>query len=367
MKTLIYTTLIILCLFLLTLQNEIQASDGKTGAMENLDVTGQWFLGFEAGKSSGAEFNQFLLKRGYINIVKNINSSFSARITPDISVDREGDGEGDIELRLKYCYVKYSLPGTNFFSDPFIEFGLVHRPWLDFEEHINRYRVQGTMFLERNRILNSADYGLTFVSNFGGTLDPEYKRETGSASLGKFGSMAIGIYNGGGYHSIEQNKNKTFESRISLRPFHQAVPGLQITYTNGIGKGNIETSPDWTLHSGFLSMEHRRFIFTAMYYQGTGNSYGTLVSESGAAAEQSGHSIFGELKMFSHKVSLFGRYDKFDFDEVFENESSRRFIFGFAYYFYKKSKIVLDFDKFEHIDSDKPGDSVFEFAVEISY
>lgn len=363
------STLLILIINLLLFSNATNsnAEDTNTESFKNLSVTGQWFLAFEAGKKSGTDFNQFLLKRGYINIVKTINPSFSARITPDISVDREGDGEGDVELRLKYCYVKYSLPNSIFFSKAFLEFGLVHRPWLDFEEHINRYRVQGTMFLERNRILNSGDYGLTFVSNFGDLLDPEYKKKTDSANVGKFGSMAIGIYNGGGYHSIEQNTNKTIEGRLTLRPFYKAVPGLQLTYSSAIGRGNIEASPDWKLHTGFLSMEHHRFIFTAMYYRGIGNSYGTLVNDTGKSTKQSGYSVFGELRIFSKKASLFGRYDSLDFDEAFSNNSSRRYIIGIAYHFYGNCKMLLDYDRYEIKNTDTNSESIFEFAVEIYY
>ena len=98
-------------------------------------------------------------------------------------------------MSLAY-HVNEGFPDFSLFSKPFIEFGLVHRPWLDFEEHINHYRVQGTMFLERNKIFNSADYGVTFVSNFGGEMGKEYKKRTNSSHLGKYGSIAVGIYNG---------------------------------------------------------------------------------------------------------------------------------------------------------------------------
>ncbi|MBD3386725.1 hypothetical protein GF407_17615 [candidate division KSB1 bacterium] len=91
----------------------------------------------------------------------------SGRITPDISVDREGDGEGDLEMRLKYCYIDFKLPDFYLFTIPAIEFGLVHRPWLHYEDKINGYRAQGTMFLERNNIINSGDYGVTFTALLG--------------------------------------------------------------------------------------------------------------------------------------------------------------------------------------------------------
>ena len=121
--------------------------------LSNLSIDMQWFLSYLDGEESGNTFNEFTLKRGYVNIKKKIDDKFSGRITTDLTVDEEGDGEGDVEIRLKYLYLKYQLPSFGIIHKPYFEFGLVHRPWLDFEEHINFYRVQGTMFLERNHIL----------------------------------------------------------------------------------------------------------------------------------------------------------------------------------------------------------------------
>jgi hypothetical protein len=93
-----------------------------------------------------------LVRRGYIIIKQQITEELSGRITPDISLDQEGDGEGDIELRLKYLYAKYNFPDLQIFTQSFLEFGLAHLPWLDFEEHMNLYRVERTMFMERKNI-----------------------------------------------------------------------------------------------------------------------------------------------------------------------------------------------------------------------
>ena len=40
-------------------------------------------------------------------------------------------------------------------------------PWLDFEEHINNFRMQDTMFMERNGLFNSADVGVMAGGNLG--------------------------------------------------------------------------------------------------------------------------------------------------------------------------------------------------------
>lgn len=330
-------------------------------------IKGQWFLAYEVGKHHGDDFNQFLLKRGYITIERAFNSTISGRITPDISVDREGDGMGDIELRLKYCYLKYKLPAIAFFTRSFIEFGLVHRPWLDFEQHINCYRVQGHMFLERNHILNSADYGATLVSLLGAEMDDDYKQNVSNAYPGKYGSIAIGIYNGGGYHAIEKNTDKTVEWRFTIRPMVQYFPGLQFSYAGAKGKGNIEQSPDWNFHSAFVSWEHQNFVFTGMYFSGNGNSFGSAVNNVGNSLAQHGYSLFGELKFFSQKLSIIGRYDYFNSEVKPKDIFMERYIAGVAYHFLKGCKILLDYDILETNHLDRKGESIFEFAVEVRY
>ena len=346
------------------LLGQIQLNKSDNGV---LTIKGQWFLSYQAGEIKGNEFNQFFLKRGYITVEKSLSAKITGRITPDISVDREGDGEGDVELRLKYCYLKYELPSTKIFTKPFIEFGLVHRPWLDFEGHINHYRVQGTMFLERNKIFNSADYGVTLVSYFGGEMDDDYKKNVSKSYPGKYGSLAVGIYNGGGYHAIEKNTNKTIEGRFTVRPLVQSFPGLQLTYLGAIGKGNTESAPDWALHAGFLSWEHQNFVLTGMYFSGEGNSSGSAVQSFGEPLRQDGYSFFGEFKFFSQKFSVIGRYDYFNSETELNNSISQRFIMGLAYHFIKGCKILFDYDSVETNNSNKKEDSIFELAVEVRY
>ena len=352
-------------IFFVHLNAQVRITYNETD--NSLAITGQWFLSYQAGKIQKESFNQFFLKRGYISIEKSLTPKISGRITPDISVDREGDGEGDIELRLKYCYLKYRLPGSVLFSLPFIEFGLVHRPWLDFEEHINHYRIQGTMFLERNRIFNSADYGVMLVSLLGGEMDENYKNQVSNSYPGKYGSVAVGIYNGGGYHAIEKNTNKTIESRLTLRPLVQSLPGIQITYQGCYGKGNTITAPGWILHAGFMSWEHQRFVFTGMYFSGEGNSSGSAVDASGAALSQHGYSFFGEFKLLAQKLSIIGRYDCFNAAAKPKDISSERYIVGIAYHFLKGCKILLDYDTSKTNHSNIKDESIFELAVEVHY
>ncbi len=156
-------------------QTPAQPAKDSGQEVNSTTVGGKWYMNFRVGQSGSKNFSHFGVDRGYIIVRHQLSERLSGRITPDVSIDREGDGEGDLEVRLKYCFVDLSLDDLWILTRPHIEFGLVHRPWLDYEEHVNLYRVQGTMFLERNGIFNSGDYGFTLFSLLGGTIDEGYR------------------------------------------------------------------------------------------------------------------------------------------------------------------------------------------------
>lgn len=365
-----------LLLFLMVLQlsaNSIIAQSNQTkfesAYLSNLSIDMQWFLSYLNGENKGKTYNEFTLKRGYVNIKKKINNTFSGRITTDITVDKEGDGEGDVEIRLKYLYLKYQLPSYGIFHKPYFEFGLVHRPWLDFEQHINVYRVQGTMFLERNNVISSGDYGIFFLSLLGDEMNEHYKNTVNKNFAGTYGSFAIGIFNGGGYHALEKNESKSLESRLTIRPFYKTIPGLQFSYHGAIGKGNVAESPEWKYSSAYISYEHEHLIFTSEYYIGKGNYKGSAIQDtvSFEAVPQKGYSLFSEWKMFNRKISLIGRYDIFTQEFNNSDVTTRRTITGFAFHFIRGCKIIVDYDIVKYSNKVRKNSYVFEVAIELKY
>ena len=332
-----------------------------------IKVTGQWFLSYMTGKMDGEKVNFFTVKRGYININAKLNDQFAGRITPDISVDQEGDGAGDLELRLKYAYLKWNFPQFSFFSKSYVELGLVHLPWQHYEENINRFRMQGTMFLPRNRIISSADFGITFISLFGGQMDENYQKTVSKNYPGRYGSVAIGIYNGGGYHDFEKNNNKPVQARLSIRPAPDFLPGLQVSYHGVWGKGNTEQEPDWVVNQGFLTIEHKKFVVTATYYDGKGNFSGSEVDSLGKALNQYGYSVFAEYKILSSRFSLIGRYDYFIQEEYHIEKERERYIFGIAYFFFHSSKFLLNYDHNRGEGLLGKNTSRFEVAIEVRF
>ena len=335
----------------------------KSTEDQSVNIGGQWFFAYLNDK----EDNLFKVTRGYINVNVKLNETFSGRITPDMSVDQEGDGIGSLELRLKYVYLKWNMPDILFLSKPYFEIGLAHRPWLDFEENINNYRVQGTMFIERNNIEDSADFGITFISLFGGEMNKDFQKKVNKTYPGKYGSIAIGIYNGGGYHALEENKNKSIEVRISIRPLPQILPGVQLSYHGAYGKGNRKNSPDWTLNMGFFSWDHENFVITGTYYKGVGNFNGSAIDTLGNSYDQDGYSVFGEYTIQQLNIGLTGRYDFFRQKRYRVIGKSKRYICGIAYYFYEQCKFLLDYDIYKEDTFLENQISQFQASIEVRF
>lgn len=329
------------------------------------EISGQWFLAYLNGIRNGNNFNEFRLKRGYLTFKESFTNNISTRFTQDISLDREGDGMGDVELRLKYGYLRYEFSSFGIFTNPIVEFGLVHRCWLDFEQKINRYRVQGKMFLERYGILHSADFGLTFMSLLGGEINKDYQKSVSDDYPGKYGSLEFGIYNGGGYHALEQNENKLLEGRITLRPLPNLLPGLQFSYLTGYGKGNTEAAPDFSFNVGFVSYQSESVILTGTYYTGTGNAGGSAVDDNGKPYQNNGFSFFCELFIPKTKFSFIGRWDYFEVAKSTPGIENQNFIGGIAYHFIESSKILLDYDY--SCEEDVCDRKTFSFNVEIKF
>ena len=324
---------------------ELSADSTKTipAFIQNTKISGQWFMAYQYGVNDTIDYNHFLLRRAYLTFKTKLAKNLTARLTQDLTIDNEGDDAGNIEMRLKYLYLNYMLPRFGFFTNPHLEMGMVHRPWFDFEEHINAYRVQGPMAMEKAGLFNSAGFGITFSTLIGKKMENNFTKTINSHYAGQYGSFSLGLYNGGGYHAIENNTSKNIETRLTLRPFPEKLPGLQFSYFGIYGKGNIPEQPDFLLHNGFLSFENKLIVITGQYFTGVGNSKGSLLADTLFNADGfTGYSGFAELKIPKTKVATFFRYDHFETDKT--NTSKQIIICGISYRFAKKSKVLIDFE-----------------------
>ena len=327
-----------------------------------------WYIDYLSGKApeSGDEsssYNEFRVTRGYLTVQKELFPWFHTRIT----IDTHQDDEGDYKNRLKYIYAEFRPPDAGPFTDMKSEIGMGHIPWLDFEEHVNPYRCQGTMAIERAGVFNSADVGVSLRGYFGGRLE-DAEEKTGSPYYnGRYGSWHVGVYNGSGYHASEENNNKALEGRLTLRPLPDVIHGLQLSYFGIYGEGNDKENaagdwPDYVVNMGYLSYENPWLILTGQYFTTEGNAKGEWVDPvTGDAIETTGYSFFGNLKLpvLDRKLSLFGRYDHFDQDDdgkIGDDADYDMYIGGLVYDIYHGNLLMLCYETTDYgDDSGKKG------------
>ena len=329
----------------------------------NSSFSGQWFIIYQVEEHEGEYFNQFTLRRGYITFNQRFNDIFSVRFTQDITLDEEGTDAGNIEMRLKYCLIRVENQFMPVLKNSWWELGLISRPWFGFEDKINDYRVQSAMFLDKYDILGSADFGISLTGLIGGEVNGDYQKRVSSQLPGLYGSYSIGVFNGGGYHAIEENSNKTIEGRFTLRPFGDILPGLQISYNFANGKGNIPSMPDFHFNHLYLSWQSRPLILSGQIFKGSGNAGGTYVDEEGEAFVNNGYSFFGEVKILPTNFALMSRIDRhYVYGESSGDYSS--VVAGLCYRFAGNNKLLLNTD-FRKVNG--AATRFYEAAIEIRF
>ncbi len=75
--------------------------------MANTSISGQYFIAYLYNDQS--DNHQFTLKRGYFTVNTKLSEQFSVRYTQDITLDQEGSDAGNVEMRLKFLYLKAKL------------------------------------------------------------------------------------------------------------------------------------------------------------------------------------------------------------------------------------------------------------------
>lgn len=362
--------------------------------LEGTSIGALWYLDFKAGQDRQADhYSGWSIGRGYINIEKEITSWLSARVTPDVTRDIHGD----VKVRLKYLYGRLYFRDLSIFTNNFIEIGQIHFPWLDFEEHVNPYRCQGTMFQERNHMFNSADQGIAWFSYFGGQMSEEYKEKVHKYYAGRYGSFCLGVFNGSGYHQGEKNTNKALEARITLRPLPDLLPGLQFTYFGILAKGNLSKEgetykdgkyayfpgtsiiaagdpPDWYVNTFFISYEAPSYTFTFEFARDKGAQDG-FYKEDGEyyrdERDKRGISLWGMLRVPWYKrLRAWARYDIWDPDLSITGNIERRLISSLSYDVYKGVWGCIFLITFERLWHDNPNyhdEHFFQTVLQIKF
>lgn len=161
--------------------------------------------GFEMRRNyvqAKAFFNDKDYFRVTLDTTKELASSVGTSADDDASLKTsQGGGYADVFVKYAYLYLDNILPYTG------VEAGIVHRPWIDYEEHNAwHYRSFNKVLLEEKGtpteagvdLVNSADFGVNF------------KTKT------EMFSSEIGIFNGEGYHADKKAGNQQNSNDLSL-------------------------------------------------------------------------------------------------------------------------------------------------------
>lgn len=322
-------------------------------ASDDLKFRGLYYISYENEVVASPSINKFRINRAYFTVEKGMFDFLDSRLTLDVYDDDDG-----VEARLKYIYVRFKfdslIKSDGIVNNLNIKFGMIHTPWIDFEEHINFYRMQGTVFIERVGLTPSSDFGANLNGLIGGLIDEEYRKNVNPYNAGKYGSFDFGLFNGAGYNRFELNDNKVLQGKLTIRPLPFFIPGLQLSVLGITGRGNyvdeLKNSPKWDLSSFMLSYENKYITLIGLICKGKGDFQGLMIDSNKEAIPFSGASIFGEIKL--DKFKFFTRFDYFMPDEFLEKFRSNRMIIALGYDFGKKNILLLDYDHHWKLNND---------------
>jgi hypothetical protein len=355
-------------------QQEDEPTSFSQEFVESIDLGILFYLSYEYGELAGEPVSEFFVKRAYFTADADILPILSARITFDASQDLEGDGRGDMEVRLKYAFGKFHFGDWGPLTRVNLEAGIVHMVWLDFEEHVDLYRMLTPMFMERSGIFNSADFGVTLTAGIGPDLSDDFKTRINKDYPARHGSVAFGIYNGGGYHGVETNSNKAVESRLTWRPLPDRLPGLQVAGLLINGDGNQDDDdlppPPWETYNIFTSYEFARGAVIGQYVWGEGNQRGSWVQPDDPTQSQPfwGYSFFGEYRFGSDlRWRVVGNYDHFDRRSTTTDSTFDYVSLAAGYDFGKANILMLDYSIRDYVDPTRPDDDRIQVVQQIKF
>jgi hypothetical protein len=292
----------------------------------------QYLYQFRKDSVTNSYLNNFDVTRAYINIIGKFSSGVGARITPDIYRNTDGS----LAFRLKYAFASWTPEG----SPLTLNLGQTQTPWLDWEEALWDYRMQGTMALERFHSPTGAGY--LSSSDFGFRVDGKFNLD--------MVNFQVGVYNGETYNKAEGDQHKDLEGRLSVRVLetddHSRVGGLRVTAYGAVGKPTGGGRRNRFI--GLVSYKSKLFTLGAEYARVSDSlSNGapvTPVTPATALVDGNIYSAYGVLNIPNSKVSVIGRFDLQDPSTKTTNDHQTRVIGGVAYQVNQNLRVLADID-----------------------
>jgi hypothetical protein len=278
-----------------------------------VSVTGVVYTQYQYTDAPVVAKSTFDMTRAYVNVLGRFTNGISTRVTTDIIPSATTNQV----IRLKYAFAAWTPAGSSLTY----KLGMIQTPFVDFEETLWDYRMQGTIAVDRNGAMTSADIG------FG--VDGRWNNEQVNGQ--------IALVNGEGYSNGTGDFRKDLEARVSVRvkPTNDAsrVGGLRVTGYAGIGKVSA-SGADRNRYLGMLSYRTQQITLAGEY-----------VSRKDAAVTGSIVSAFGVYHLTNSKVAVIARVDLVDPDVDTANNKVTRIIGGASYQLSPNVRLLADLDR----------------------
>jgi len=259
--------------------------------------------------------NTFDVTRAYVNVLGRFSGGITTRVTADIIPSAVANQQ----LRLKYAFAAWTPTGSSLTY----KLGMMQTPFVDYEETLWDYRMQGTIAVDRSGAMTSSDIG------FG--VDGKWNNDQVNGQ--------IAVVNGEGYSGGTGDFHKDLEARVSVRvkPTNDAsrVGGLRLTGYAGVGKyGPAFAGNDRNRYLGQVSYRSQQFTLA-----------GEFVSRKDSTQTGSILTAFGVYHLTGGKVAVIGRVDLVDPDKNVANNKNTRIIGGLSYQLSPNVRLLADLDR----------------------
>ncbi len=297
----------------------------------SVTVGGVVFAQFAAQLDSappGAKSNSnFDVTRAYVNVLGKFGGGVTTRVTGDIYQNADGSRT----YRLKYAFVNWTPEG----SPLTYRLGLMTTPWIDWEEALWDYRMQGPIPVDRNGYMSSADFGAGVDGNINSDMV----------------NFQAAVFNGNGYGGAPTDQHKAYAGRVSVRLLGtddaSRVGGLRLTaYAQG---GAPTSGGERNRYIGMVSFRSKMLTLAGQYVSTVDSTTGYTAATAKAEVKGSILSAYGVLHIPDSPLAVIGRVDIVDpntANSTVANSNDKRttIIAGVSYQLSPNLRLLLDLD-----------------------
>jgi Phosphate-selective porin O and P len=277
---------------------------------------------------TAAHANSFDVTRAYLNALGKFAGGVSTRLTADIY--RQA-GDNSLRYRLKYAFIAYTPQA----SPLTFKLGQIHTPWVDWEEALWDYRMQGTVALDRNGYLSSSDFG------FG--IDGKWSTDRVN--------LSAAIINGENYNGGTGDQRKDVAARVSVRLVATSdssrVGGLRLSGYGHIGKPTGGGTRNRAV--GMVSYRSRQLTLAVEYAVTRDSSATTTALLRGRVI-----SVYGAVRLPKSQAALIGRFDSVDPNTGVTGDRQNRMIAGVSYQLTPNVRLLGDWDRLSYQSTPTP-------------